>query len=109
MASRDLPQPGNLVFETAAEHICTRVPVASPTSRASQILQSLQGEAFECATDIAICDNGTLVGLLSIEKLLAAPGDRPASELMDADPPVVAPGLDQEQAAWKAVQHGRGG
>ena len=106
MASRDLPQPGNLVFETAAEHICTRVPVASPTSRASQILQSLQGEAFECATDIAICDNGTLVGLLSIEKLLAAPGDRPASELMDADPPVVAPGLDQEQAAWKAVQHG---
>ena len=25
---------------------------------------------------------------------------------MDADPPVVAPGVDQEKAAWKAVQHG---
>jgi magnesium transporter len=25
---------------------------------------------------------------------------------MDADPPVVGPGLDQEKAAWKAVQHG---
>lgn len=24
---------------------------------------------------------------------------------MDADPPVVAPGLDQEHAAWRAVQH----
>src|SRR3990170_111561 len=25
---------------------------------------------------------------------------------MDADPQVVAPGVDQEVAAWKAVQHG---
>ena len=25
---------------------------------------------------------------------------------MDGDPPVVAPGVDQERAAWKAVQHG---
>jgi magnesium transporter len=25
---------------------------------------------------------------------------------MDADPPVVAPGLDQEEAAWKAARHG---
>jgi magnesium transporter len=25
---------------------------------------------------------------------------------MDQDPPVVAPGVDQEKAAWKAVQHG---
>jgi magnesium transporter len=27
---------------------------------------------------------------------------------MDADPPVVAPGIDREMAAWKSVRHGEG-
>jgi magnesium transporter len=47
-----------------------------------------------------------LVGLVPIERLLAARDEQPMRELMDADPPVVSPGLSQEKAAWKAVQHG---
>ncbi len=47
-----------------------------------------------------------LMGLIPLERLLAAAADAPASDLMDSDPPVVRHGLSQEQAAWKAVRHG---
>jgi magnesium transporter len=44
--------------------------------------------------------------VLRVEELFSALGDERIGEIMDADPPVVAPGIDQEKAAWKAVQHG---
>jgi magnesium transporter len=98
--------PTGQVFETALDHLTPRVPVAAPTSRAGDIRRSLEGQRFDTVAEIVICDRGRLVGLLNIEDLLAAPEDRVASELMDADPPIVAPGADQEVAAWNAVQRG---
>lgn len=63
---------------------------------------------FASVVDVAVCVDGgrRLVGLLPVERVLAAPDDTLVASLMDADPPVVAPGLDQEKAAWKAVRHG---
>jgi magnesium transporter len=55
---------------------------------------------------MGVCDNGKLVGILRIEDLLSAPPEARVSDIMDGDPPAVAPGVDQEKAAWKAVQHG---
>jgi magnesium transporter len=49
-----------------------------------------------------------LKGLLKIEDVLVAPGDDTVSRYIDADPPVAKHGVDQEVAAWKAVQHGEG-
>jgi magnesium transporter len=43
--------------------------------------------------------------MLRVEDLFAAPAETCAYDLMDADAPVVAPGVDQEVAAWRAVQH----
>jgi magnesium transporter len=43
------------------------------------------------------------VGLVTIERLLAAPGQAAVATAMDAQPPVVAPGVDQEHAAWLAA------
>jgi magnesium transporter len=98
-----LPQ---VVFETAAEHLTARVPIAAPTAQAGDIRRSLEGNAFDTVAEIAICEDGKLVGLLNIEDVLPAPATTLASQIMDPDPPVVAPGLDQEMAAWKAVQRG---
>ncbi len=94
------------VVETAAEHVSTLIPVAAPDATAGEVRRSLLGKRFECATDVAICEDGKLRGLLRIEDLLAAPDAAVLKNLMDADPPVVASGVDQEAAAWKAVQHG---
>jgi magnesium transporter len=46
------------------------------------------------------------VGIVTIEDLLSAPADVTVESLMDPKAPVVAPGVDQEVAAWRAVRHG---
>jgi magnesium transporter len=96
----------NFVSETASEHVRTRVPVVEPGARVTDVRRSLEGRSYESATHIGVCDNGKLVGVLRIEDLLGAPPDARVSEFMDEDPPAVARGVDQEKAAWKAVQHG---
>jgi magnesium transporter len=94
------------VSETASEHVCRLVPVAAPNTRAEDLKNSLQGVHFESATHIGVCEGGKLVGVLRVEELFGASPDAKIGEIMDDDPPVVAPGVDQEKAAWKAVQHG---
>jgi magnesium transporter len=56
--------------------------------------------------DIAVCTHDRLLGLIRIEDLLPAAEQTTALDIMDADPPVVMPGIDQEVAAWTAVQRG---
>jgi len=92
--------------EVVSEHATARVPVAAPTDTAAQIWRALEGQDFDSASDIAVCQDGRLVGLISVERLLKSPGEVAAREMMDPDPPVVVPGIDQEAAAWKAVEHG---
>jgi magnesium transporter len=96
------------LFDTVADHVSDQVPVADPGATAGEIRLSLGGTRFETAAAVAVCEGERLVGLIRIEDLLAAPEDAAASQLIDASPPVVAPGTDQEAAAWKAVQHGEG-
>jgi magnesium transporter len=71
-----------------------------------EIRTQLEANRYETVSEIVVCENECLVGLINIEDLLPAPATALANELMDAEPPVVLPGVDQEIAAWKAVQHG---
>jgi magnesium transporter len=91
--------------ETAAAHVCRLVPVTSPQKTAGELRRSLEGMRFESATHTAVCEHGKLVGVLRVEDLFGALAEAKIGEIMDADPPTVAPGVDQEKAAWKAVQH----
>ncbi len=96
----------NFISETASEHVCRSVPVTTPETRARALRESLEAVHFESATHIGVCDDHRLVGVLRVEDLFGALPDAKVADLMDADPPFVAPGVDQEKAAWKAVQHG---
>ena len=102
----ELSAQTDFVSGTASEHVCHRVPVATPQTTVQELRGALESVHFESATHIGVCDNGKLVGVLRIEQLLAALPEDKVAAIMDADPPVVAPGTDQEKAAWKAVQHG---
>ncbi len=93
-------------FETAAEHSSRDIPIFTPHSRADEMRLSLIGRSFESASHIVVCDHQRFLGVIRIEDLLAASGEQPASALMDVDAPRVAPGLDQEVAAWRAAHHG---
>jgi magnesium transporter len=64
----------------------------------------MAGRRFECAEDVAVLEGETLVGVVPVEALLAANRDARVEDVMDASPPAVAPGDDQEGVAWRMVR-----
>lgn len=93
--------------ETAAAHASTEVPVAGPDDPVGRVLDGLRGRRFDTVASVAVCaPDGVLLGTVALERLLAEPRGVRLAEVMDADPPTVAPGADQEHAAWRAVHHG---
>jgi magnesium transporter len=90
---------------TAAEHASLAVPVAATDDRVEEVVAGLRGRRFQSAAVVAVCDDRRLAGLVSIERLLSAPVHTRLGDVMDPRPPIVAPGTDQEYAAWRAVQH----
>lgn len=91
---------------SALAHASTNVPMAYPEETAADILHQLsQAQAFDSMADIAVLEGGRLVGMIPIEDLFAAPPDAPARDIMNRDPPLTGPGVDQETAAAKAVSH----
>ncbi|MFP5333846.1 MAG: magnesium transporter [Actinomycetes bacterium] len=104
-----VPVDDRMLLPGAVEqHLVTDVPVGSPDETAETMGARLLCTRYASAVDVAVCTDGgrRLVGLVPVERLLGADPGTSLGELMDADPPVVAPGLDQEKAAWKAVRHG---
>jgi magnesium transporter len=98
-------RPSN-AFETAIEHAYTNVPIVAPTATFGAARHALLGRQFERATHIVVCEDRTFVGILRMEDFFAAPSEASVASRMDREAPRVAVGLDQEQAAWRAVQHG---
>jgi magnesium transporter len=99
------PLPEYVSFESAAARARADVPRADPEQRAGALREALAGRRFECASHVVVCAGERFLGILPIEDLLAAPAEARVGELMDREPPVVAPGVDQEIAAWRAVRH----
>lgn len=93
-------------IRTAAAHASTAVPVAAPGDTVGHVLDGLRGRTFDTAAAVAVCTGDLLVGMVTMERLLAAGPGGTVAEVMDPDPPTVTPGTDQEQVAWRAVQHG---
>lgn len=94
------------LFESAAMHATRKVPVARAADRAGTLRQAMLGQSFDCASHIVVCAGEQFSGVVRIEDLLDAPEAQVVGELMDANAPTVRPGVDQEKAAWHAVQSG---
>lgn len=90
--------------DTALEHARTRVPMAAATDSVSATLESMRGKPFDSTAAVAVLDDGRLIGIATIERLLAAGEEATIGDIMDASPPIVATDTDQEHAAWQAVQ-----
>jgi magnesium transporter len=95
----------HVTFETAAEHATARVPIAGPVQLVGEVRELLVGRRYESASHIVVCEADKFLGIVTIEDLLSAPADSKVESLMDPGAPIVAPGLDQEVAAWRAVRH----
>jgi magnesium transporter len=101
----DASPENHLTYETAAALAVRRVPVVDPGSRVADVRDSLVGRRYEIASHIVVCDEARFAGIITIEELLHAPADALMESVMDRAAPVVAPGVDQEVAAWHAVRH----
>ena len=81
------------------------IPRAGPEAPAGEVREGLVGRSFASAVDLAVCDGDRLVGLVPIERLLAAPAGRAVGEL--AEPAVhVRAGVDEELAAARLARNG---
>ncbi|GAA5162185.1 magnesium transporter [Pseudonocardia eucalypti] len=94
------------LLETAAAHASMRVPLTTVESTVGEVLDGMRGRSFDTAAIAAVIDGDILCGVIALEQALARPPATPVAEVMDAHPPTVAPGVDQERAAWRAVRHG---
>ena len=104
-------QSEDLLPGSIEQHLVTQVPMCTPTTTAGELCRSLVGASYVSAADVAVCEvladgSQRLVGLIPLATVLAADPATRAGDLMDGDPPVVAPGLSQEKGAWKATRHG---
>ena len=108
LALEGVALPAHLL-EAAVAHATGEVPLAAPGDLAGNVRESLVGQEFAVADEIVVLDRSRPVGLVPINRLLAARKDETIAAIMDSDPPVVAPDRDQEAVAWKMVEHGDSG
>lgn len=100
----DIAATAPAMRETAASHMVTRIPRASPDMRGDDVIRSLLGEQFACADTVFVTDTGgRLEGIVRINDLLAD-GDRPVCELMEPEHEAVLSTEDQEQIAVLAMR-----
>lgn len=102
------PAPVDLLG-TASHHATANVPTGAPTDDVDTVLAALRGRQYDAASVIAVVEDGRLLGVVTLERLLAAPTGATLGDVMDANPPTVAPTTHQEHAAWRAFQHGEPG
>jgi magnesium transporter len=101
------PSPDDIPARAVAAHAVADVPIARAEQTAQEVLTGLRGRRFDTVALVAVCSGDVLLGVVTMERLLAAtPPAVPVVDLMDPAPPTVTPGTDQEHAAWQAVQHG---
>ena len=75
-------EPSGLLSD-AAGRATLRIPVADPEARVDAVRDGLAGRTYECADDVAVLDGERLVGLVPIERLLAAPRRARVRESID--------------------------
>lgn len=93
--------------ETAAAHLVTSVPVASPDDSVETVIEALPGSGYESANAVYVLDQrGRPLGIVPLPALLAGRHDRPIRDLMMSDIPTVHPEDDQEDVALAALRCG---
>ena len=92
------------VLGTIDDLLTSNVPIVGPDQRVGEVRSSLEGHQFDEVDDLAVCRSGSLVGLVTIEQLTAAAAEQRIGDIMDTNPPSIAPGADQEATAWRMVR-----
>lgn len=91
---------------SGVERLVTAAPRAQPDRRAGDVLETLAGAAPATVAELAVCDGERLVGLVRLERLLAADPSTAVSELVDGGARRITTEDDPEAVIWQAAQSG---
>ncbi|HEY5816597.1 MAG TPA: magnesium transporter [Solirubrobacterales bacterium] len=86
------------------DHSTDRVPVLSPSQSAAEARRYMLGKSFDFVDEIVVLDQGRLIGLVALTRLLEAPEDTLLRDLADSDSVAIRPGESEEAAAWRMVR-----
>lgn len=86
------------------DHSTDRVPVVSQSQSTAEARRYMVGKAFDFVDEIVVLDEGRLVGLVALTRLLEAPEEMPLGELVDSHSVAIGPGESEEKAAWQMVR-----
>ena len=87
----------------AVDRMVAAVPRADASTPAGVVRAALPEAAL---AEVAALEGDRFVGLVPLERLLAADAERPLGGLVDGDCAIVAPDADQEAVAWEAAHRG---
>ena len=82
------------------------VPRARASQTAGETLHGLVARPFESASDLAVVEGERLVGIVTLEQLVAAERERPVGELVGASVASISEHADREHAAALAARLG---
>jgi magnesium transporter len=86
------------------DHSTDQVPVVSSSQSTAEARSYMVGKAFDFVDEIVVLDEGRLVGLVALTRLLEAPEETPLRELVDSHSVAIRPGESEENAAWQMVR-----
>ena len=87
----------------AVDRMLTRVPRAAASQRVGDARGALRDVGL---AEVAVLDGDRFVGLVPLERLLAADADVSVGALVDGAAATVPPDADQEAVAWEAAHRG---
>lgn len=93
-------------LDMARGHATMSIPVCRAEQSVGEIREELSDCRFDYAGDVAVLTDNVLVGLVSIERVLAADENVLVTDVMEPAPPVVGPEADQEAVAMEMVRRG---
>lgn len=104
---REMDESRGLLSGELKSHSTDRVPVLSPSQSAAEARRRLTEGSFDIVDEIALLEDGRLVGLVPLSRLFGAAEGTPLSALADSAPVTVVPGDPEEPAAWRLVRRGQ--
>jgi magnesium transporter len=95
---------GDLFTGEISDHSTARVPIIAPSQSAAEARHFMVGKSFDFVDEVVVLDEGRLVGLVAVSRLLEAAEDTLLEDLVDPDPAVIRPDESEETAAWRMVR-----
>lgn len=102
-----MSESANPFVDSPAGLTTLAVPTCSADATAGNVRDRMVGRSFDRVEEVAVVDEGRLLGLVGLEDVLEADPEASIADLMDGDPVTLGPDGSEEEAAWRMARKGQ--